>query len=160
MKIKRIFVIVILILISIVIFLLYSSEEAKGFYYDDIILSLPKRSGYDCYMSDSDYSTKNDYCIYYYKNDITNELPNIFIRVDSSNSYKIKRYLNDFVSNLESREIKNNLDLNSSFINDGDYFYLVNRKFINSTFYDEFAYYNLYYFDKENLKFYFIHNND
>lgn len=159
-KIKIVLIVISVILLGVIIYLLYTTDINNNYYYDDVILSLPNHKYYDCYISDVENKEKNDYCQYYYEKDIKSSLGSKFILVDKDNIDEVKSHYSDFIATLKERKVINTLKLRESHINEGDYFYLINRKFVNKEETKDFEYYNLYYYDSEYMVLYFIHNND
>ena len=88
-------------------------------------------------------------------------LANEFLaKFGSDNIDEVKSHYSDFIATLKERKVINTLKLRESHINEGDYYYLINRKFVNKEETKDFDYYNLYYYDSEYMVLYFIHNND
>ncbi|MBR4020416.1 MAG: hypothetical protein IKI99_03805 [Firmicutes bacterium] len=152
-RVKKILCIIAIIFAVLFISLFTACEMLQLLSYDENI----PRDYVDCteYFDENGFQDYTDYCWYQYADTNRVKLPAQYEIITQAEIPFIKSYFDDFQGWMSAENRLDQYDFDQVCINVGDSYFLNSkyeghRKFIN---------YDLYFFDKETARLYFIHNN-
>lgn len=148
-RVKKIFLIIVVIFVG----LLSGCKMLDWLCHDE---NIPR--GYiDCveYFDENGFQDYTDYCWYQYVDTDSIKLSVQYETVTKEKIPSIKGYFDDFQGWMLTENRLDQYDFDQTCINSGDFYYEDSEYGING----KYTNYNLYYFDKESAKLYFIHNN-
>ncbi len=128
---------------------------------DPLLAELPVYKDEKCYKG-TGFQDYTKYCEYCYMDNVLNLLDksSYLKKVTSDDISTVVNYFENFKKWIEHEDFRHNYNFDKEFVSEGDYFYIDNN-YPNEDFDynpEKYPTYNAYWFDRETLTMYFIHN--